>query len=69
MTDTELYRLNMLQAEDIYKGAQALTVPELSRRTGIDVRTIRKNCVVSPVGVSKSAYALMLSTPKKRKVV
>lgn len=64
---TELYRLTMLQAEEIYKGAETLSVPELSHRTGIDVRTLRKYCVVSPDGISKSAYALMLSTPKKRR--
>lgn len=66
---TELYRLNMLQAEEIYKGSQTLSVPELAHRTGLDVRTLRKYCVVSPVGISKSAYALMLSTPRKRKVI
>ena len=65
---TELYRLTMLQAEEIYKDAETLTVAELARRTGIDPRTIRRYCVVSSVGVSKSAYALMLSTPKKRAV-
>ena len=65
---TELYRLTMLQAEEIYKGKETLTVAELAHRTGLDPRTIRRYCVVSPVGVSKSAYALMLSTPKKRAV-
>ena len=65
---TELYRLTMLQAEEIYKGAETLPVAELAHRTGLDVRTLRKYCVVSPVGISKSAYALMLSTPKKRAV-
>ena len=67
MIDTELYRLTMLQAEEIYKGAQSLPVAELSHRTGFDVRTLRKYCLVSPVGISKSAYAQMLCTKKKRK--
>ena len=64
---TELYRLTMLQAEEIYKGAETLTVAELAHRTGLDPRTIRRNFVVSSVGVSKSAYALALSTPKEKK--
>lgn len=64
MLNTELFRLHMLQAEEIFKGAQVLSVPELSRRTGIDVRAIRKACEPSVLGVSKTKYAYALTLNK-----
>lgn len=64
MLNTELFRLHMLQAEEIFKGAQVLSVPELSRRSGIDVRRIRSACEPSALGVSKTQYAYALTLNK-----
>lgn len=70
--ETELYRLELEQATEIFGTDKFLSVSELSRRTGRcyeSVRALFAGEIIPSIGISKARFALALSkvTPQVRK--
>ena len=62
--ETELYRLELEEAAEVFGNDKFLTVSELSRRIGCTWEATRKLFAgedIPPVGISKARYALALS--------
>ena len=62
--ETELYRLELEEADKIFGKDTFLSISQLAKRTGVSWDTMRRLFAghdIPPTGISKARYALALS--------